>query len=247
MITHGRPQWDPGYSATIANNDPTWTTDVSATALPPKPDEHVYDEQRWLVWSQLALGSKGVSYFCYWTPYGFKGGPFSYHYDGTKTRMYDILKNINKEIQPIGQILMKCHADGAMMTNPAGYFALYENDAMGLPSYGPVLALERGNSEDVVAGCFRDATSGEYKVLVTHKAPATTDDEAATASIAKLTLDRSMVAKVKLHTVTLPTHNAAAQTVVTEENLTGETITLSIPDGTAVLVEFPETANKNYN
>lgn len=247
MITHGRPQWDPGYSATIANNDPTWTTDVSATALPPKPDEHVYDEQRWLVWSQLALGSKGVSYFCYWTPYGFKGGPFSYHYDGTKTRMYDILKNINKEIQPIGQILMKCHADGAMMTNPTGYFALYENDAMGLPSYGPVLALERGNSEDVVAGCFRDATSGEYKVLVTHKAPATTDDEAATASIAKLTLDRSMVAKVKLHTVTLPTHNAAAQTVVTEENLTGETITLSIPDGTAVLVEFPETANKNYN
>ena len=248
MITHGRPQWDPGYSATIANTDPTWTTDVSATALPPKPDAHVYDEQRWLVWSQLALGSKGVSYFCYWTPAGFKGGPFSYHYDGTKTRMYDILKNVNAEIQPIGKILMTCHADGAMITNPDGNFIMYENSGVGLSNYGPVLDLTNGNSEDVVAGCFRDATTGEYKVLVTHKAPATTDDEAATASIATLTLDRAIVSKVKLHTVTLSNgHEAAATTVVSEVNLSDNKLTLTIPDGTAILVEFPETAGQTYN
>lgn len=247
QITHGRPQWDPGYSATIANTDPTWTTDVSATALPEKPDENVYDEQRWLVWSQIALGSKGVSYFCYWTPVGFKGGPFSYHYDGTQTRMYNILKNINQEIQPIGRILMKCHADGAMMTNPSGRFVLYQNDGLGLPSYGPVLSLARGNNEDVVAGCFRDATTGEYKVLVTHKAPAVSNGEAKTPSIATMTFDRSMVTKVKLHTVTLNDHNSAATTVVTEQSVPDGTLTLSIPDGTAVLVEFPETANISFN
>jgi len=247
MITHGRPQWDPGYSATIANNDPTWTTDVSATALPPKPDENIYDEQRWLVWSQLALGSKGVSYFCYWTPYGFKGGPFSFHWDGTKTRMYDILKNINAEIQPIGQILMKCHADGAMVTNPTGNFVMYLNEGMGLSNYGPVLELTRGNKEDVVAGCFRDASTGEYKVLVTHRGPAVSDGEAKTASIANLKLDKAMVTKVKLHTVTLTDHNSAATTVVSEQSVTSGELSLSIPDGTAVLVEFPETANVSYN
>ena len=248
QITHGRPQWDKGCSATIANTDPTFSTDISATALPEKPTAHVYDEQRWLVWSQLALGSKGVSYFCYWTPTGFKGGPFSFDHNGNKTRMYDILKNINAEIMPIGNILIKCHADGAMMTNPAGNFALYENDGMGLSNYGPVLGLKRGNIEDVVAGCFRDATTGEYKVLVTHKAPATTDDEAATASIATLVLDTAMVTKVKLHTVTLANgHEAAATTVVSEVNLSGDKLTLNIPDGTAVLVEFPETAGQTYN
>ena len=248
QITHGRPQWDKGCSATIANTDPTFSTDISATALPDKPTAHVYDEQRWLVWSQLALGSKGVSYFCYWTPTGFKGGPFSFDHNGNKTRMYDILKNINTEIMPIGNILNKCHADGAMMTNPAGNFALYENDGIGLSNYGPVLSLKRGNVEDVVAGCFRDATTGEYKVLVTHKAPATTDEEAATASIATLVLDTTMVTKVKLHTVTLANgHEAAATTVVSEVNISGDKLTLNIPDGTAVLVEFPETAGQTYN
>lgn len=248
MITHGRPQWDPGYSATIANTDPAWTTDVSATALPAKPNSHVYDEQRWLVWSQIALGSKGVSYFCYWTPTGFRGGPFSFHYDGTKTRMYDILKNINNEIQPIGSILMKCHADGAIMTNPIGNFTLYENSGMGLSSYGPVLGVERGNEEDILVGCFRDASSGEYKVLVTHKSPATNDIQADTPSIAKLVIDESMVTKVKLHTVTLAADKeTSASTVVSEHSLEGARLTLNIPDGTAILVEFPETAGKTYN
>ena len=142
---------------------------------------------------------------------------------------------------------MNCHADGAMMTNPSGNFTLYMNDGMGLDNYGPVLDLSRGNEEDVVAGCFRDASTGEYKLLVTHKAPATNDTEAATASIAKLTIDTTMASEVKLHTVTLGDHNSAATTVVTTENVSSGTLTLSIPDGTAVLVEFPETANVNYN
>ena len=237
MITHGRPQWELGYGASASATAPSVD----------KPTEHVYDEQRWLVWSQLALGSKGVSYFCYWTPGGFSGGPFSWTTDGTKTRMYDILKNINTEIQPIGKILMKCHADGAIMTNPTGNFVLYENEGKGLTNYGPVLGLSKGNVEDVVAGCFRDASTGEYKVLVTHKAPATNNDEAATSSIAQLTLDTKMVTSVKLHTVTLDNHNSAASTVVRSVDVTSGTLTLSIPDGTAVLVEFPETANKFYN
>ena len=247
QITHGRPQWDPGYSATIANNDPAWRTDVSATALPPKPDEHVYDEQRWLVWSQLALGSKGVSYFCYWTPAAFKGGPFSFHVDGTKTRMYDILKNINTEIQPIGKILMTCHADGAMSTNPVNKFVMFENGGGGLLNYGPVLDLNKEGDENVIAGCFRDASTGEYKVLITHMRPAMNDTEAATPSIANLTIDTSMASSVKLHTVTLIEHNAAATTVESTKDVSSGMLTLSIPDGTAVLVEFPETANVNYN
>lgn len=240
QITHGRPQWDAGYK--VNNGEETVVTTTE------KPTEHVYDEQRWLVWSQIALGSKGVSYFCYWSPAGFTGGPFSWTSDGVKTRMYDILQDINEELQPIGRILMKCHADGAIMTNPSGNFILYENDGMGLSNYGPVLELTKGNEEDVVAGCFRDASTGEYKVLVIHKAPATNDNEAATASIANLKLDRAMVSKVKLHTVTLGADKASpASTVVSEQIVSDGALTLSIPDGTAVLVEFPETANQSYN
>lgn len=238
MITHGRPQWDAGYGA-------------SATATAPtveKPTSHVYDEQRWLVWSQLAMGSKGVSYFCYWTPGGFSGGPFSWTSDGQKTRMYDILKDINQEILPIGRRLMNCHADGAISTNPTGNFALYENNGVGLTNYGPVLSLQKGNFEDVIAGCFRDASTGEYKVLVTHKAPAGSNYEAGLASIADLTIDTSMATEVKLHTVTLSNgHDAAATTVVSTVDVSGGTLTLNIPDGTAVLVEFPQTANVSYN
>lgn len=247
MITHGRPAWDAGYSVSVGNTDPAWTTDASATGQVEKPTAHVYDEQRWLVWSQLALGSKGVSYFCYWTPVGFKGGPFSFHYDGTKTRMYDILKNINTEIQPIGSILMTCHADGAMMTDPVDNFVLYENGGQGLSNYGPVLGLIKGNEEDVVAGCFRDASTGEYKVLVTHQAPATNDQEAATSSIAGLKIDTDMATKVKLHTISLPEGTiGASETIVSEQTIENGLLTLTIPDGAAILVEFPETANKSY-
>lgn len=238
MITHGRPQWDAGYGA-------------SATATAPtveKPTSHVYDEQRWLVWSQLAMGSKGVSYFCYWTPGGFSGGPFSWTSDGQKTRMYDILKNINQEILPIGRHLVNCHADGAISTNPTGNFVLYENNGVGLTNYGPVLSLQKGNFEDVIAGCFRDASTGEYKLLVTHMAPAGSDYEAGLASIANLTIDTSMATEVKLHTITFSNgHEAAATTVVSNADVSSGTLTLNIPDGTAVLVEFPQTANISYN
>jgi hypothetical protein len=193
------------------------------------------------------MGSKGVSYFTYWTPGGFKGGPFSIHWDGTKTRMYDILTDINKEIQPIGSILMKCHADGAIITNPTGNFVMYVNEGVGLTNYGPVLRLNKAGMENVVAGCFRDASTGEYKVLVTHQSPANSDDASATASLAELILDTQMVTKVKLYTVTLSNgHNEEATTVVTDQTIVDGKLTLSIPDGTAVLVEFPETSGKSY-
>ena len=239
MYTHGRPQWDAGYTSSNAAGYVAPTVE--------KPTSHVYDEQRWLTWSQLAMGSKGVAYYCYWTPAGHSGGPFSWDAAGNKTRMYDIIKNINSEIQPIGTILMKCHADGAIMTGPNGNFVLYENDGLGHSNYGPVMELQKGNSEDVVAGCFRDAVTGEYKVLVTHKAPATNDTEAATASIASLKIDTSMATSVTLHTVTLTSHEAPATTVVSTVDVSSGRLELSIPDGTAVLVEFPQTANKSYN
>lgn len=247
LITHGRPQWDAGYRYSNAVDSETgeFTNPIITVE---KPTVDVYNEQRWLVWSQLALGSKGVSYFCYWSPAGFAGGPFSWTYDGIKTRMYDILKNINSEIQPIGSILMTCHADGAMMTNPVDNFVLYENNGLGLSSYGPVLGLLKGNEEDVVAGCFRDASTGEYKVLVTHQGPATNDQEAATASIAGLKIDTAMATKVKLHTVKVPEGKiGASETIVTEQTIENGLLTLTIPDGAAVLVEFPETANVTYN
>ena len=142
---------------------------------------------------------------------------------------------------------MTCHADGAMSTNPVNKFVMFENGGGGLLNYGPVLDLNKEGDENVIAGCFRDASTGEYKVLITHMRPAMNDTEAATPSIANLTIDTSMASSVKLHTVTLIEHNAAATTVESTKDVSSGMLTLSIPDGTAVLVEFPETANVNYN
>ncbi len=71
-------------------------------------------ELRWEVFNSLAYGIKRISYFTYWTPgVDYDEGDDLWHWkdgmiakDGTQTHHYHEVARINKELQPIGNILL---------------------------------------------------------------------------------------------------------------------------------------------
>ena len=201
-------------------------------------------EQRWAVWSNIAVGSKGISYFCYWTPsdahgdYADKG--FMIALDGTKNQMYNWVKTINTDINTIGKKLLPCHADGAIMTTTT-YWPLYTNNSMGRTKYGPIQKVWcKDNS--ILCGCFRDARISEngdnykgYKALVMSKLP-NRDVEAfinLDSSIGNITITHNNIVEVVAVSNTL-------DTIVGDVSVKydGSSLILGIPEGEAVLLEF---------
>ena len=197
-------------------------------------------EERWSVWATLAGGSKGISYFCYWSPWDEAGQQTGMiNRDGSKSAMYHWIKKINADIQTIGNKLMYCHADGMILTAPK-YYPLYDNNGAGRTNYGPVKAVS--GSTSIACGCFRDARKSEngdnykgYKALVVSQMP-TRDAKA------YLTIDSS-VSEVTI------THLNTAQTVQLTNTLNttvgditvkfdGARLTLEIPEGEAAFLEF---------
>ena len=225
-------------SKTLARRMPYWMITqagkVNANLLPTEKQE------RWSVWAAIALGSKGISYFCYWTP---SGDNFTDAYmidkDGNKTEFYHIVKSLNADIKTIGKKLLPCHSDGAIMT-ATKYYPLFDNDGTGRTNYGPV--KEVTGSQSILCGCFRDARVSEngenykgYKTLVMSQMPDRTVD-------AYLTLDPS-VSEITI------THNNTTETVQVSNTLStvvggvvvsfdGAKLTLGIPEGDAALIEF---------
>lgn len=200
-------------------------------------------EERWNVWSMLAAGSKGVSYFCYWDPWSSEEDPDAdvamIHRDGEKTDRYYWIKQINSDIETIGKKLLPCHADGIMLTHPT-YYPLYDNDGLGRTNYGPVKAVS-GNTS-IGLGCFRDARVSEngenykgYKVMTVSQMPCR-DAEA------WLTLDPSVteITVTHIHTSeTLQVNNSLNATVggITV-SFDGTKLIVSMPEGEAALIEF---------
>ena len=229
-------------SKTLDKRMPFWVITQSGIAGSAKmPDEL---EQRWSVWANIAVGSKGISYFCYWTPSAAHGeyddNGFMVSQQGEKNEMYYWVQKINADINTVGKKLLPCHADGAIVTNTT-YYPMYTNNGVGRTKYGPIQAVSGNNS--IVCGCFRDARrsmNGEnykgYKALVVSQMPNRDVD-------AYLTMDTS-VTKVTV------THNNVSQDVniisnmapVTVGDITisyvGNVMTLSIPSGEAALIEF---------
>lgn len=199
-------------------------------------------EQRWSVWANIAVGSKGISYFCYWTPSGgaYDDNGFMIDINGNKNPMYDWVKKINADIYTVGKKLLPCHADGAIMTTTT-YYPLYDNAGAGRTNYGPIKEVWcKDNS--IICGCFRDARKSEngenykgYKALVMSKMPGRD-------VTAYIKLDQA-VSQINL------THNNTSQTITTDNSLNttigtitvshdGTNLILDIPEGEAVLLEF---------
>lgn len=225
---------------TLAYRKPFWVITQSGIAGSSRmPTEK---EQRWSVWSNIAVGSKGISYFCYWTPSGgaYDDKQFMIDINGNKNEMYTWVKTINADIHTIGKKLLPCHPDGAIMTTTT-YWPLYTNNSMGRSKYGPIQKLWcKDNS--IICGCFRDARKSEngdnykgYKALVMSKLP-NRDVEAyvdLASSISQITLTHNNTFAVVTVSNTLDT-TVGDITV----RFDGTSLILGIPEGEAVLVEF---------
>ena len=231
-------------SKTLAQRMPFWMI-IQAGKVGKNTRMPSEKEERWNVWSALAGGSKGISYFCYWDPWGSAEDPENeadvamVHINGEKTPKYYEIQKINSDIKTIGKKLLPCHADALMLTAPK-YYPLYENDGKGRSNYGPVKALA-GNTS-IAMGCFRDARvseSGEnykgYKVMTVSQMPCR-DAEA------YLTLDSSVTEIAVTHcntTQTLQVNNTLNATVgAITVSFDGEKLIVAMPEGEAALIEF---------
>ena len=69
----------------------------------------------------LAFGGKGVMFFTYWQPDDIGHvGHRDHQREGAKTRQYDEVKRINKDVQTIGKYLLKAKSGIGVPIRPAG-------------------------------------------------------------------------------------------------------------------------------
>ena len=102
-----------GYCANLAvlrkyalrQNIPFWNF---FNAMPFGPHSDPTESQiRWQIYTSLAYGAKGVLYFCYWTPSGFRRGGALIQTDGIPTRHYHQARRINARLKNLGPTLMR--------------------------------------------------------------------------------------------------------------------------------------------
>ena len=111
---------------------------------------------RWQVYTSLAFGSRGITYFTYW---GVKdlataNAPAIMTSDGKRDKKYDYVKAINGRIAKLGPTLTKLVCTGAYCCGdplPPGGVELADE--------APVKKVEGGR---VVIGCFHDAAGKRY-------------------------------------------------------------------------------------
>ena len=230
-------------SKTLDVRKPFWViTQAGQVGASRMPNEV---EERWSVWSTIAGGSKGISYFCYWTPSGgsFDASPYMIDLEGNKTDMYYYVQRINADINTIGKKLLPCHADG-LIASTTRYYPLFDNSGAGRTKYGPVQHVS-AVSNNVAVGCFRDARRSEngdnykgYKVLVTPHQPNVDITTRLTldTSVTTITVTQNNVSKVidlnNLLDVTFEGDNGANLTYSAGK------LTMVIPAGEALLLEF---------
>ncbi len=145
-------------------NIPFWTfiQTLSIANTPGVPDkrEPSGEDIRWQVWSNLAFGSKGIQYFCYWTP-GNGAEIFTdalISRNGTETPRYTVVQSLNREVQYISQWLLNSDPVGILQHSSTPY-KLY------IPSPDKAGPLHRITGDDVIAGCFRDS-AGKMLFLI---------------------------------------------------------------------------------
>ncbi len=97
---------------------PFWAFALTCPHHPyPEPTE---GSVRFQAWSNFAYGAKGLQYFTYWTP---NPGTWDFHdapikIDGTRSAVYDLLKQFNQEVQRCAEILTESRVLGVYHTAP---------------------------------------------------------------------------------------------------------------------------------
>lgn len=99
------------------------------------------DELRWLVYTTLAYGGRGISYFLYWGPTSYGG----LYQDGKPTPLVDSVAVLNREIAALSPVLMKLDSIGVYHTAPV------PDGAEVIPASSPVTIVGSG---EYVLGLF---------------------------------------------------------------------------------------------
>lgn len=126
---------------------------------------------RWQIFTSLAHGSKGVLYFCYWTPGKGNGGTGEFPKggailtaEGRRTRHYEEAKRINAELQQLGPTLMRLTSTGVRRVNTG-------KDPASALTNSPVRLLQRVGDDphgEFIVGTFRHADGRRAVLLVNH-------------------------------------------------------------------------------
>ena len=158
-----------GYCANLAvlrkyalqQNIPFWNF---FNAMPFGPHSDPTEAQiRWQIYTSLAYGAKGVLYFCYWTPNGFRHGGAIISATGHPSRHYDQIRRINARLKNLGPTLMQ-------LTSEAVYRIQPNANPAAILKGSPLKSLTPG---DYLVGVFKH-TDGRTAVLLNNYSDAFT-------------------------------------------------------------------------
>lgn len=115
---------------------------------------------KWQVYTSLAFGCRGVTYFTYWDSkeLAVSGAPAIMALDGKPDKKYDYVKRLNARIAKLGPTLTKLVCTGAYCSGepiPPGGIELADD--------APVKKIEGGRS---LVGCFHDGAGKRYIFIV---------------------------------------------------------------------------------
>ncbi|HEX5218901.1 MAG TPA: hypothetical protein VFZ59_04990 [Verrucomicrobiae bacterium] len=111
------------------------------------------NELRWLVFTTMAYGGRGISYFTYWGPPAYNG----LYMDGNPMPLLTNVVALNKEIAAFGPALMEWDSLGAYQTAPLPY------GAEAIPTNCPVQITSEG---EFVVGLFGTANKPTAFMIV---------------------------------------------------------------------------------
>jgi len=205
-------------AVTQAYNVPFWMFAQTGTFGGSNADECralSYAEVGFSVHTQLAYGSKGVNYFNYYAPlsYRLKQTACCINRNNEKTKSYDYVQKINKQVSAVGKVLLKCKSVGIIQVNNS-LDPIPENDK--ITSYGALTSATGWG--DAIVGCFEYRDYGYAYYIASNSV----------SSDATITLNFN------------GTYNLTKVQDAKETQTSGNSITVNVPAGEGVLVVVPK-------
>jgi hypothetical protein len=132
------------------------------------------EETRWLVFTTLAYGGRGISYFTYWGPPAYNG----LYVDGKPAERLPAITALNHELSQFGRAMMKLQSVGVYHTAPVPY---------GADPLPPEAPLQLGTPGEFVIGFFGTSRKTEAFMIVNR------DYHNASEAVLKLNRSRATV------------------------------------------------------
>ncbi len=160
-----RPEYFPNLetvrSLSLKAGLPFWQIILVVPCLPYRNPSEA--DLRWQVWTTLAYGAKGVSYFTYWTPDGdnFRNAiidPF-----GERTEHYGKVRLINREIGKLGPILSRLRPLGVYHSS-VPYNGVRPPESGSPPQY-----LVGSSDEPITVGEFAGEGDAVHLIIVNRR------------------------------------------------------------------------------